>query len=107
MTTPEPDGLGPPYEVHGSGVIAAEIRRLRRQAAGEGRSAAMMAALREIHRRLQLDPNALGEPLYRLPVLRMQVRTCVVRPLAVDFAVCEDRPVVIIKGVSLLTDPQT
>jgi len=45
--------------------------------------------------------------LYRLPILRMQVRACVVRPLAVDFAVCEDRPVVIINGVTLLTDPRT
>jgi hypothetical protein len=63
MTTPEPDGHGPPYEVHSSGVITGKIRRLERQAAREGRSAAMLAALREIHRRLRQNPNALGEAL--------------------------------------------
>jgi len=83
------------------------LRQLQRQAADEGRGEQMLAALREIHQRLQHNPNALGEALYRLPILRMQVRACVVRPLAVDFAVCEDRPVVIINGVTLLTDPRT
>jgi hypothetical protein len=32
----------------------------------------------------------------------MQVGTAVIRPLVVDFAVCEDRPLVFIKGVTLL-----
>jgi hypothetical protein len=32
----------------------------------------------------------------------MQVRTIVIRPLVVDFAVCEDHPLVFIKGVKLL-----
>jgi hypothetical protein len=44
----------------------------------------------------------VGEPLYRLTGLRMQVHTCLVRPLEIDYAVCEDRPLVFIKGVTLL-----
>jgi hypothetical protein len=32
----------------------------------------------------------------------MEIRTAVVGPLAVDFAVCEDQPLVFIKGVKLL-----
>jgi hypothetical protein len=32
----------------------------------------------------------------------MQVRHGVIRPLFVDFAVCEDKPFVFIKGITLL-----
>ncbi len=66
-----------------------------------------MAAFRHIYLRLQQDPNAFGEPLYRLPALRMQVRTVAVRPLVVDFAICEDRLIVFIKGVMLLAEQGT
>jgi hypothetical protein len=64
----------------------------------------MVAPLHHIYQRLQDDPNTLGEPVYRLPGLRMQVRTCIVPPLLVHFAVCEDQPLVFLKGVKLLTD---
>jgi hypothetical protein len=53
---------------------------------------------------LEIDPLDVGEPAYRLPTLRMQVRTVIVRPLVVDFGVCEDQPDVFIKGVKLLSD---
>jgi hypothetical protein len=33
----------------------------------------------------------------------MQVRTVIIRPVVVDFGVCEDRPLVFIKGVKLLS----
>ncbi|HEY7159073.1 MAG TPA: hypothetical protein VH575_34335 [Gemmataceae bacterium] len=62
----------------------------------------MLAALRHIYQGLQRDPTILGEPLYRLPAMHMMVRTVVVRPLALDFAICEDRPLVFIKGAVLL-----
>jgi hypothetical protein len=102
---PEHEQSGPPYEVHGSGVIGQALRDLQRQAAQEGRGENMLVALRRIYRELRQNPHSFGEPLYRLPGLRMQIRTCVVRPIAVDFAVCEDRPLVFIKGVTLL-DPE-
>jgi hypothetical protein len=37
----------------------------------------------------------------------MQVRSCVVPPLVVDFAVCEDWPLAFLKDVKLLANPQT
>ena len=90
------------FEVHCSVALAATIRRVHRQAWRQGRGRAFTRAFRQIVRRLELDPSDTGEPAYRLPGLRMQVRTAVVRPLVVDFAVCEDRPLVFIKGVKLL-----
>jgi hypothetical protein len=100
----EQRGGSGPYAVHGSGVINAALRRIQRQAEREGRGAEALAAPRQIHRRLQENPLAVGEPLYRLAGLRMQVRACIVRPLGVSFAVCEDRPLVFLKSVKLLTD---
>jgi hypothetical protein len=99
---PENDHGENAYEVHASGVLAQRLRQVQRQAKQEGRGQQVLAALRRIYRQLRQDPNEFGEPLYRLPSLRMQVRTCLVRPLAVDYAVCEDRPLVFIKAVTLL-----
>ncbi len=60
-------------------------------------------AAREVYEHLRQEPSEYGEPLYRLPALHMQVRCVAVRPLYVDFAVCEDRPLVFIKAVKLLS----
>jgi hypothetical protein len=92
------------YDVHCSGAIAAAIRRVHRRAWRRGQGKAVTKAFRQIIRRLELDPLQLGEPAYRLPGLRMQVRTVIVRPLVVDFAICEDQPLVFIKGVKLLSE---
>jgi hypothetical protein len=91
------------FTLHHSGAIAAAIRRLHRRAWRQGRGTAVTRALRQIVRRLQLDPFHVGEPAYRLPGLRLHVRSVIVRPLVVDFAVSEDHPVVFIKGVKLLS----
>jgi hypothetical protein len=90
------------YEVHNSAALAQAFVRLQQQATDEGRGEALLQAGRAIYDRLHTDPTACGEPLYRLAALRMQVRCVVVRPLCVDFAVCEDRPMVFIKSVKLL-----
>jgi hypothetical protein len=94
----------PRYRVHASAVMLKVLRQIQRRADREGRGDKALSALRHIHQRLQQDPTAVGEPLYRLPGLRMQVRTVVVRPLVIDFAVAEDRPLVFIKSGTLLSE---
>ena len=84
--------------------MAQRLRQIQRHATETGRGKALVAAFRRIVQRLRRDAPNIGEGLYRLHALRMQVRTVVVLPLAVDFAVCEDRPVVIIKNAHLLSD---
>ncbi len=91
------------YDVHCSGAITREIHRVHRRAARQGRGKAVTRAFRQVVQRLEIDPFHVGEPAYRLPGLRMQVRTTIVRPIVVDFAICEDQPLVFIKGVKLLT----
>src|SRR5262245_3822319 len=95
---------GGAYEVHFAGNSLKSLRKLQQQASREGRGETVLSAFRQIVQRLQRDPTTFGEPLYRLPVLRMRVRCGSIRPLAIDFAVCEDRPLVFIKGVTLLSD---
>lgn len=79
------------------------LRNLYRQATDEGRGHEFLTALQSISQRLETDQTTLGEPAYRLVGLQLEVRTCVVRPLVVDFAVHEDKPIVFIKGVKLLS----
>lgn len=102
---PESEGYGSPYEVHFSAVIARALKRIQRRASRTGRGEQNLAAIRQIYQQLTRNPNDLGEPLYRLPALRMRIRTVVVAPLAVIYGVCEDRPLVFIKGVILLSEP--
>jgi hypothetical protein len=86
-----------------SGKVAQALRTLQRQASLEGRGEAVLAAFRTVIEHLQRDPTGCGEPRYRLPALRMEVRSTSIRPLVVHFGVCEDRPLVFIKGVKLLS----
>jgi hypothetical protein len=90
--------------VHCSGVIANELKRIQKQAKAEGRGQQALAAIRRIWQRLVSDPLEFGEPVYRLPALRLQVRHAAVRPLKIDFAVSEDWLLVFIKGVKLLPE---
>jgi hypothetical protein len=90
------------YQISFSEVISAEIRRLQRRASRQGRGEDYLQALRAAVDRLHHDPNEFGEPLFRLPVLRIQVRCAIIRPLYIDFGVCEDRPLVFLRAVKLL-----
>jgi hypothetical protein len=99
---PPADEGAPRYEVHCSGVVAQRLRDLQREASRAGRGEELLAAFRAIVARLQADPHELGEPLFRLPVLRMQVRCVAILPLVLDYAVCEDRPAVFIKSAKAL-----
>lgn len=93
---------GGPFQVDCSRVVARELRRLQERAVLEGRGDLVAAAFRQILKRLKHDPRQFGEPLYRLPALRMQIRQGAIRPLFINFGVCEDRPLVFVRGVKLL-----
>jgi hypothetical protein len=104
---PEHNNGGRTYRVEGSGAIAQALREIQRQAARQGRGEEVLSAFRRIAHQLQRDPVHLGEPLYRLPALRMQIRSVAIRPLVVDFGVCEDRPLVFLRAVKLLSAPES
>jgi hypothetical protein len=90
------------YEILLSGAVAQALRAVQRRASEIGQGEAALAAFRQIIDRLHADASEAGEPLYRLPVLRMQIRCIVIRPVIVDYALVEDRPIVFIKGARLI-----
>src|SRR5262249_34380395 len=100
----EPNGNGPAFTVHVSKKIEDSIREIHNRAKHQGRGDKVIAAIEEILQRLRKNPNDLGEPLYRLAALNLEVRTCVIRPINMDFAVHQKRFLVFIKGVKLLTE---
>jgi len=93
---------GGSFEVHLSQHILQSIYALQRRATLAGRGDEMVEAFRIVLSRLETDPRSLGEPTYRLPALRMQIRCAVVPPLIIHFGVCEDRATVYVKGVESL-----
>lgn len=92
----------PKYTVEISAAIAGTIRQLHEQAVREQRGKLFVTALSECTTRLEEDPRSFGEPMYRLPLLQLQVRHGAVRPLFIDFAVHDERPLVFIRKVQLL-----
>ncbi len=82
--------------------MARLMRQIQKQASQEGRGEAVLVAFRQIVHRLRHNPLGLGEPLFNLPALRLQIRCVVGRPLVVDFAVNKDHFLVFIKGIKML-----
>ncbi len=56
----------PRWEVHASGLIARDLKRIQERAVRQGRGAQVLAAIRQIQRRLERDPRVAGEPSYYL-----------------------------------------
>jgi len=96
-----PVSNGGQYEVHGSGMIARTLKQIQKRAKEEGRGEQVLSAMRRIWHQLSFAPLEFGEPLYRLPALRLQVRHGAIGPLLIYFAVHDDKPLVFIKAVSL------
>jgi hypothetical protein len=103
---PRPTNNGGRYEVHSSGAIARRLKQIQKQAKKQGRGEQVLSAIRQIWHRLSYDPLEFGEPLYHLPALRLQVRHGIVSPLRIYFGVHEDKPLVFIKVVTLLPQPE-
>jgi hypothetical protein len=92
------------YRVVISEAIAKEVGKLQFRASSEGRGERFLQALRTIIDGFINHPRQLGEPLYELNTLRLQVRSLVVRPVSIHFAVHKDRPLVFIKAIDLLSE---
>jgi hypothetical protein len=100
MPTP-PSDRGP-FEIDSSGAVARAFATLQLEALHAGYGREFRVAAHAVLDRLRNDPDEFGEPLYRLPAMRMQVRQAIVRPICVHYAVSEERAYVLIKSVKLL-----
>src|SRR5262249_20802605 len=101
--SPQGNGHSVPYTVTMSEQTKAIVKNLHSQAMGQGAGERFVAALRQAIQRLRIEPMILGEPCYRLPALRLQVRQGVVAPLVIDYAVHEEKPLVFIRAIKVLS----
>ena len=72
--------------------------------------AGLGVAVVEAYRRLLClaqNPREFGEPMYHLSGMRMEVRNASVRPLYIEYGVHDEQPIVVIRRVRWLDDPDT
>src|SRR5262245_9901307 len=99
------NGQRPKYRVSLLGPVAEVLKNIRDQAILAGNEAEIVAALRIIYERLRQDPLGFGEPLYRLPAMKMLVCVGAVSPISIGFGVHEDKALVVIRHASYMGTP--
>src|SRR5262245_40298830 len=102
---PSAGGGNGAYAVDLSQAVAKRLKQLQRQATHRGLGDAFRRAFRRIVASLRRDPTNVGELLFHLPALRLQMRVVVVAPLVIDFAVSQENAVVYIRDAKVLSLP--
>jgi len=90
------------FYVDASVELRERIKLLHRLAIEQDRGEFFISSFKEIYSHLHDDPFEFGEPLYTLPMLRLQVRTASILPVVVTYGVSSDSPMVVIKDVQML-----
>lgn len=90
------------YKVTLSAQAKKTVKQLHLQALQAGKSKEYLQSLRYVYERLRRDPLDFGEPLYRLPVLKMTVYLASAARMVVDYAVHEEQPLVFVRGLKIL-----
>jgi len=89
------------YEISFSGFIAQEIKKLHKNAKAMGIGKEYVEALTYAVFRLQHQPWSFGELVSHLKVAKLMVHVRIVKPLLIEFAIHEEKPIVFIKRVEL------
>jgi hypothetical protein len=87
-----------------TGLARAQIRAISRRAIYVEAGEAVAIAFRELLVRLQSECRELGEPMYYLRKMRMEVRNATVPPLYIEYGVHDLRPLVVIRHVASLSE---
>jgi hypothetical protein len=94
---------GPSYHVDMSQQTKSVLLALHLQAATTRSGARFVAAFRRMVEYLRQDPFSFGEPLYHLPILRLEIRQAIVDQLVVVYGVHLDKPLVLIRSFKVLS----
>ncbi len=90
-----------PYRVSYSDYVLQRLRALGNEATQRGDGPQFAAALKEFDRRLRIFPQ-FGEPCMDLTAVSGQIYKGFVRPLAMKYAVHEDRRLVLVGELPVL-----
>lgn len=97
----EPNGT-PEFKVVISQSLRQLVEQLHRIAFESGIGSQFIVALQAIDEGLRHAPLQFGDPLFRLPALRLTVYIRAIFPVAVDYGVHEQFPLVIVRGFRLM-----
>jgi hypothetical protein len=75
------------FQVSISGVVAKQLKEFLQAAVQAGDEDRVLAAVREMHEKLEDVPGVFGGPLYHLQSLSLDMRLGIVPPLAVTYGV--------------------
>lgn len=99
---PSENGQGKLFRVIVSASIRQKIEFHHEKASEEGWETEFIATLEKINFRLRTDPYNFGEPLYRLPGLKLLVCLAALNGLVVVFGIHQKMPLIFLKGFSQL-----
>jgi hypothetical protein len=97
-----PNGAPRIYKVIISKQLADRIDKLHDEAHSAGIGPQFIDALEKIHDGLRAHPRAFGDPLFRLPALKLLVYVRAIHPLVVDYGVHDEQQLVFVKGIRLI-----
>lgn len=92
----------PAYKVVISTYLTQQAYKLHDVAVEHNLGKAFVEALDVIERGLRTNPREFGDPLFRLPALKLQIYMRGVFPIAVDYGVHDKLPLVIVRGFRLM-----
>jgi hypothetical protein len=92
----------PSYRLIFSAQQVQRIYALHQEALNRSLGDVFIAALKEIERQLRTNPVQFGDPLYRLPAAKLVVYTRAIFPIAVDYGVHQEKPIVFIRSIRLM-----
>jgi hypothetical protein len=89
----------PAYHIDFGQRVRNELRVLAFRATRKGLLAPLIASLREMEKRLEVDPIGWGDPLYQYSVLGWLLYQRAVNPVHVSYGVDETRKIVYVKSI--------
>ena len=90
------------FRIASSQKLNHEFEELCAQAESDRRGLFALETAQEIMRNLQKDATTVGEPLYNLKHLKLQMRLVLVFPWSIHFAVDEARRIVYLSRIALM-----
>lgn len=100
--TNQSNGSPHPYDVSISKKVADEIKAVIEKARLAGITKKVIAALRLIHERLRSNPLEFGEFRFHWSKAKCRCHVAVVEPVAIQFSIHDEKPVVFLTKVHLL-----
>jgi hypothetical protein len=85
--------------------VGNNVKRMLRRALRLGKEGELILALKKVQRALEYMPQTVGEPLYHLQTMKLEVRIVIVRPVFVEYAVHTEDYVVYIKRIRWTPEP--